>query len=1282
MSKEIYISSTPHETRLAIVENEALTEIYYERENEYTLAGSIYNGKVTRVLPGMQSSFVDIGLDRDAFLYITDFMEEVADPGEFESTSTAGDSTRAPRDGGRTDRGGRSDRSDRGDRNTQRGPRTIDVSASEPAHREPTDDDLFTAAVSGLDPARPVSDSERGERSGSRRGGRNRRDRDRNNDGSQHRDRPSGDRPAAPAVDAPIAESVISSPPAVEAGDLGEGAPGADGSRRWRGRRGRRGNRGQDRGQGAEQPRAESAAPVADEAPARTESTGPIYNSYPADTEASENVHEVEASAGPVAEVPATERAPRGDRNDRGGREDRGGRGDRNRGDRGPRSPRGRDSNPAHGSAEPAPYGTEDLGAAPIEPIILPGESLSKYRPGSETPASTAAAPTPAPKSEFVAAGWDGGLVLPGETIRPRAASHSSQTDAPREFNRRDDRGSRNDRGNDRGDRKRSDRRDDRGPRQDRPQHIEATPQPEPQEVVVAVAAPETHAVVSEPERFTPEVAHVDSTFVPPPPMPVAVEPEPAHVEPTPVEMTAVELEPTPELAPEPTPIPVVEHEYEPSEASASYRVDPVAPSEFRQSAPVMEEEVFEEEVFEEETIPEPAAPAHIPDVVHIPEVVHEFEPVSGHDESAHEVTAIFATGEMYAESPALITQELLAAAPSAQGAEHSATPVPADIIAADQTIPWFAPGTGIIEEEMLDDDEEHSVLPAIHARYDEPQEQETLENAADLGTMLREMSIDHLTRTGPSVDEEDDFEEDFLEEDQDDSTEAPEGDEFEDEESDQPEYNLEEGGEAEEETDRAPFPGESEEATSEASGERAPAPAGEAREPRRDRGRDDRGRRDGRRGDRKRSNDRGTGERARSTGGGDHRGGRPSMQTTNLPAISDLLKPGQEILCQIAKEPIAKKGARITSHIALPGRFLVFMPTVNHIGVSRKIESDGERRRLKEILLSEKGDASGGFIVRTAASGASEEELRSDLRFLLNLWADIKSRSESSKSPALIYHDLNLVERVLRDQVTDNFSAIWVDTEAQYEQVLRFLQRFQPSLIRRVKLYSKETPLFEQFGITDEINKALRSKVWLKSGGSIVINQTEALVAIDINTGKFVGKTARLEDTIVKTNLDAIPEIVRQIRLRDLGGIIIIDFIDMDERKNRNKVMAALEDELKSDRAPSKVLPFNDFGLVAITRKRVKQSLERTLSTTCGVCQGTGMTKSPVTVCNDIYIEMRKMQKHLDRGDVMLRVHPEVVKQLKSGTSRWLQEMEDMVGKTILVKSDPSLHPEQFDIH
>ena len=424
-----------------------------------------------------------------------------------------------------------------------------------------------------------------------------------------------------------------------------------------------------------------------------------------------------------------------------------------------------------------------------------------------------------------------------------------------------------------------------------------------------------------------------------------------------------------------------------------------------------------------------------------------------------------------------------------------------------------------------------------------------------------------------------------------------------------------------------------------------------------------------------------GRGQRGRGAQGSRRGPSRRSAQTSDLPIISDLLKSGQEILVQIAKEPIAKKGARITSHIALPGRFLVFMPTVTHVGVSRKIASDEERHRLKRILVHERGEAPGGFIVRTAAEGASEDELRADLRFLMNLWNDIKQRSESSKSPALIYHDLSLIERILRDQVSSNFANIWVDTESDYERIVRFLNRFSPSLVRRVKLYTKEMPLFEHFGIQDEISKALRSKVWLKSGGSIVINQTEALVAIDINTGKYVGKSARLEDTILKTNLDAVPEIVRQIRLRDLGGIIVIDFIDMDERKNRFKVMAALEEALKSDRAPTKVLQFNDFGLVAITRKRVKQSLERTLSVPCPTCQATGMVKSSATVCNEIYIEMRKMRKHFENADVMLRVNPETVKVLKANGNRWLNDFEELVGKNVLVKSDPTLHPEQFDI-
>ncbi len=421
--------------------------------------------------------------------------------------------------------------------------------------------------------------------------------------------------------------------------------------------------------------------------------------------------------------------------------------------------------------------------------------------------------------------------------------------------------------------------------------------------------------------------------------------------------------------------------------------------------------------------------------------------------------------------------------------------------------------------------------------------------------------------------------------------------------------------------------------------------------------------------------------QRGGRRGGGGGRRSR-SNQQQNMPLITDLLKEGQEILVQIAKEPIGKKGARITSHIALPGRFLVYMPTVNHTGVSRKIASEEERQRLKRIIQSERENGHGGFIVRTAAMNAAEEDLRADIRFLKGLWTEIKSRADAGKGPTLIYHDLNVVERVLRDQVTSDFSAIWVDSDEEYERILRFANRFQPALVKRVKLYTKETPLYEQFGLSEEINKALKSKVWLKSGGYIVINQTEALVAIDVNTGKYVGKTTRLEDTIVKTNVDAIKEIVRQIRLRDLGGIIIIDFIDMDERRNRQKVMQALEEALRSDRAPSKVLQFNDFGLVAITRKRVKQSLERTIGSPCPYCQSTGFVKSVTTVCNEIYLEMRKIAKHLEHADVMLRVNPDVAKALKTNNGKALIEMEEMTKKTVIVKSDPALHQEQFDIN
>ena len=419
--------------------------------------------------------------------------------------------------------------------------------------------------------------------------------------------------------------------------------------------------------------------------------------------------------------------------------------------------------------------------------------------------------------------------------------------------------------------------------------------------------------------------------------------------------------------------------------------------------------------------------------------------------------------------------------------------------------------------------------------------------------------------------------------------------------------------------------------------------------------------------------------DRGRRPGG---RGGhRPQPRRPQL--ISELLKQGQEIIVQIAKEPLGKKGARITSHIALPGRFLVYMPTLNHTGVSRKIASAEDRARLRHLVNEAKGTASGGFIVRTAAGSAAPEEVRADVEFLTRTWTEIRERSEQRKAPSLLHRDLNLVERILRDYLNSDYTAIWVDTEEEYTKVVDFMSRFQPGLVNRVKLYTKETPVFEEFGIQQEIDKGLRPKVWLKSGGYIVINHTEALVAIDVNTGKFVGKgSTRLEDTIVRTNLEAVKEIVRQMRLRDLGGIIVIDFIDMEERRNRDKVMASLEDALRADRAPSKVLRFNEFGLVAITRKRTKQALERTLCQPCPYCTGSGMVKSIPTLCYEIQTEARKMAPEMDSGSITLRVHPEIGKALKTRESSLVEELERWVKKSVIIQTDAALHWEQYDIY
>ena len=429
-------------------------------------------------------------------------------------------------------------------------------------------------------------------------------------------------------------------------------------------------------------------------------------------------------------------------------------------------------------------------------------------------------------------------------------------------------------------------------------------------------------------------------------------------------------------------------------------------------------------------------------------------------------------------------------------------------------------------------------------------------------------------------------------------------------------------------------------------------------------------------------SGDKPSGDRQGSNGKRFERGDRRDRPAQ--PAISDLLREGQEILVQIAKEPIAKKGARITSHIALPGRYLVYMPTIEHLGVSRKIESSSERSRLRTLIQRIRQDTeipSGGFIVRTAGIGISEEDLRNDAKYLARMWADAKKGSEKKKSPALVHQDLDLVQRILRDQLADDFTAIRVDSEEEYLRTVEFINLIQPRSVNRIKLYTRDEPILDYYGVQEEIEKALKPRVWLRSGGYLVINQTEALVAIDVNTGKFVGKgNARLEDTITRTNMEAVDEIARQIRLRDLGGIIVLDLIDMEDRRNRHKVSQALQEALSSDRSPTKVLSFNDFGLIIMTRKRVKQSLERTMCAPCDYCEGAGWVKSPATVCYEILMEARRLSKNVeDVRRTTLRVHPDVANTLRNSEREVLDEIEAYLG-AIDIASDKSVHQAQFD--
>ncbi|MSO36133.1 MAG: Rne/Rng family ribonuclease [Acidobacteria bacterium] len=421
---------------------------------------------------------------------------------------------------------------------------------------------------------------------------------------------------------------------------------------------------------------------------------------------------------------------------------------------------------------------------------------------------------------------------------------------------------------------------------------------------------------------------------------------------------------------------------------------------------------------------------------------------------------------------------------------------------------------------------------------------------------------------------------------------------------------------------------------------------------------------------------------RGRGRGRGDREEGK---ERAPEPKIEELLKEGQDVIVQVAKEPLGTKGARLTCHVTLPGRFLVFMPPVDNLGISRKIDSRDERTRLRGIVkeFRDQHHFSGGVIIRTAASNRSKDDILADLNYFYKIWVDMRQRGEQKRSPVTVYQEPSLVAKLLRDLLTDDYSAIRIDHPGEHQRALEFIGRIMPSLAPRVKLYDKDFPIFDEYGVQAELDKALRSKVWLKSGGSIVINQTEALVAIDVNTGRYVGKktAGRLEDTIIKTNLEAAKEIVRQIRLRDLGGIIVCDFIDMEEKKNRLKVFGAVEQELRKDRAPSKALQVSDFGLVIVTRKRVKQSLERVLTEPCPYCSGAGTIKSSATVCYEILSEVKKVGADLDGPGVLLRVNPDIARALQEEEKGVLRDLKEFLRRDIIVKPDVHLHHEQFDV-
>ncbi len=418
-------------------------------------------------------------------------------------------------------------------------------------------------------------------------------------------------------------------------------------------------------------------------------------------------------------------------------------------------------------------------------------------------------------------------------------------------------------------------------------------------------------------------------------------------------------------------------------------------------------------------------------------------------------------------------------------------------------------------------------------------------------------------------------------------------------------------------------------------------------------------------------------GRRAKG-GGGSHREKKEkSHKDVN---IQDLLKEGQEVIVQVAKDPIGTKGARITSHISIPGRHLVFMPTVDHVGISRRIESEKERRRLRETVDALRPPGT-GFIVRTVADGVPAEKLQADARFLIHIWTEIGRKKDKQGAPCLLHPDLDIVLRATRDLFSADVEKLIIDDRPQYERIMRFVQATDPALASHVEYYDDAEPIFDAYGIEHELQRAQQRKVWLKSGGYLIIDQAEALTAIDVNSGRYVGKQS-LEETITKINVEAAKEVVYQLRLRNIGGIIIIDFIDMDKGSNRDKVFKALQEALGRDKAKTNVLKISELGLVEMTRKRVRESIGRLLYEACPYCEGRGAVKSRITVAHEIFREIRREASAFREPIIGINCHPEVARVLQGEERDSLRFLMDKYNKTIQVKGQQHYHLEQYDLY